>query len=124
MCNYYYIIFTSDHQALELRVWGPPTLQNVFVFPSYMLQRTGAREWLGQKLVFPESKSCSVMSYPLQPHGLYNPWNSPGQNTGVGSLSLLQQIFPTQESNQGLPHCKQFLFQLSFQGSPIHSLNP
>ena len=45
------------------------------------------------------SKSCSVMSDSLQPHGLYCPWNSPGQNTGVGSLSLLQGIFPTQGSN-------------------------
>ena len=39
----------------------------------------------------------------LWPRGLYSPWNSPGQNTGVGSLSLLQWIFPTQESNQGSP---------------------
>ena len=52
------------------------------------------------------------------PHGLYNPWNSPGQNTGVGSLSLLQGTFPTQESNQGLLHCRWFLYQLSHQGSP------
>ena len=37
-----------------------------------------------------ESKSCSVMSDSLQPHGLYSPWNSVGQNTGVGSLSHLQ----------------------------------
>ena len=36
---------------------------------------------------------------------LYSPWNSPGQNTGVGSPSLLQGIFPTQGSNPGLPHC-------------------
>ena len=42
----------------------------------------------------------------LQPHKL-SPWNSPGQNTGVGSLSLLQGIFPTQGSNPGLPHCRQ-----------------
>ena len=41
------------------------------------------------------------------------PWNSPGQNTGVGSLSLLQGIFPTQGSNPGLPHCRRILFQLS-----------
>ena len=40
------------------------------------------------------SKSRSVMFNSLQPHGLYSPWNSPGQNTGVGSLSLLQRIFP------------------------------
>ena len=52
----------------------------------------------------------------LQPHGLYSPWNSPGQNTRVGSLSLLQGIFPTQELNQGLLHCRQILYQLSQQG--------
>ena len=93
------------------------------------------------------------------PHGLYSPWNSPGQNTGVGSLSLLQgnlpnpgikprssslqadslpaeppgkpkntgvrspsllqQIFPTQELNWGLLHCRWILYQLSHQGSPL-----
>ena len=54
----------------------------------------------------------------LWPHGLYSPWNSLGQNTGVGSLSLLQGIFPTQGSNPGLPHCRQILYQLSHKGSP------
>ena len=44
--------------------------------------------------------------------------SSPGQNTGVGSLSLLQGIFPTQGSNPGLPHCGQILYQLSHKGSP------
>ena len=44
------------------------------------------------------------------PHGLYNPWNSLSQNTGVGSLSLLQGIFTTQGSNPGLPHCRQILY--------------
>ena len=47
-----------------------------------------------------------------------DPWNSPGQNTGVVSLFLLQGIFPTQGSNPGLPHCRQILYQLSHQGSP------
>ena len=65
-----------------------------------------------------ESESCSVMSYSLRPHGLYSPWNSPGRNTGVGSLSLLQGIFPTQGSNPGLPHCRWILYQLSHKGSP------
>ena len=65
-----------------------------------------------------ESESCSVMSDSLQPHGLYSPWNSPGQNTGVGSLSLLQGIFLTQGSNPGLPHGRQILYQLSHKGSP------
>ena len=60
------------------------------------------------------------MSDSFQPHGLYSPWNSLGQNTGVGSLSLFQQIFLTQESKQGLLHCRQSLYQLSYQGSPIY----
>ena len=42
----------------------------------------------------------------------YSPWNSAGQNTGVGSLSLLQGIFPTQGSNPGLPHCRPILYRL------------
>ena len=49
----------------------------------------------------------------LQPHGLCSLWNSAGQNTGVGSLSLLQGIFPTQELNPGLPHCRRILYPLS-----------
>ena len=65
-----------------------------------------------------ESESCSVASDSLQPHGPYRPWNSPGQNTGVGSLSLLQGIFPTQGSNPGLLHCRWILYQLSHKGSP------
>ena len=47
------------------------------------------------------------------------PWNSPGQNTGVGSHFLLQGIFLTQGSNPGLQHCRWILYQLSHQGSPI-----
>ena len=80
----------------------------------------------------------------LWPHGLYSPWNSLGQNTGVGrdqtqvshiagkfftswatrkpkntgvgSLSLFQQIFLTKESNQGLLHCRWILYELSHEG--------
>ena len=57
------------------------------------------------------------MSDSLQPHGLYSPWNSPGQNTGMGSCFVLR-IFTTQGSNTGLLHCRQILYQLSHQGSP------
>ena len=64
-----------------------------------------------------ESESLSVMSDSLRPHGL-SPWNSPGQNTGVGSLSLLQGVFLTQGLNPGLPHCRQILYSLSHKGSP------
>ena len=48
------------------------------------------------------------MSNSLQSHGLYILWNSPGQNAGVGSHSLLQEIFPIQESNWGLLHWGRF----------------
>ena len=48
----------------------------------------------------------------------YSPWNSPGQDTGVGSLSLLQGVSLTQTSNPGLLHCRRILYQLSHQGSP------
>ena len=65
-----------------------------------------------------ESESGLVVSDSLPPQGLYSSWNSPGQNTGVGSLSLLQGIFPTQGSNPSLPHCRQILYQLSHKGSP------
>ena len=65
-----------------------------------------------------ETESRSVMSDSLRPHGLHSPWNSPGQNTGVGSLSLLQGIFPTQGSNPGLLHYRWILYQLSHKGRP------
>ena len=64
------------------------------------------------------TESCSVVSNSLQPHGLYSHWNSPGQDTGVGSLSLLQGILPTQGSNPGLQHCRRTLYQLSHKVSP------
>ena len=54
----------------------------------------------------------------LWPCGLYSTWNAPGQNTGVGSLSLLEGIFPTQGTNPGLSHCRWILYQLSHKGSP------
>ena len=64
----------------------------------------------------PRSPALQVDSLPAEPQG------KPG-NTGVGSLSLLQQIFPTQELNQGLLHCRRILYQLSYDGS-IASVGP
>ena len=74
--------------------------------------------WTSVLLSESESESCSVMSDPLQPLDLYSPWNSPGQNTEVGNPSLLQGIFPTQESNPGLQHCGWILYQLSHKWTP------
>ena len=58
----------------------------------------------------PRSPALQADSLPAEPPGK-------PKNTGVGSLSLLQRIFLTQESNQGLLHCRQILYQLSYQGS-------
>ena len=68
-------------------------------------------------LISSESESRSVVSDSLRSRGLYSPWNSPGQNTKVGSLSVLQGIFSTQGSNPGLLHRRWILYQLSHKGS-------
>ena len=69
-----------------------------------------------------QRESRSVVSNSLWLRRLYSPWNSPGQNTGVGSCSLLQGIFPTHFPSQGsnplLLHCRWILYQLSHKGSP------
>ena len=91
-----------------------------------MVKHRGLSESLWKKKAYllydnglSENESCSVTSDSLRPHGLYSPWNSPGQNTGVSSLSLLQGIFPTQGWNPGLPHGRRILYQLSHKGSPM-----
>ena len=76
-----------------------------------MPPRISTRQWS-------ESQSHWVVSDPLWPHRLYSPWNSPGQNTGVGSLSLLQGIFPTPGPNPSLPYYRRILYQLKHKGSP------
>ena len=83
-----------------------------------LIRKRRTRKWETEMGQGWGSESHSVVSDSLWPHGLYSPWNFPGQNTGVGSLSLLQGIFPTQGSNPGLPHCRQILHQLSHQESP------
>ena len=66
----------------------------------------------------PRSPTLQAGSLPAEPPGK-------PKNTGVGSPSLLQGIFPTWESNWGLLHCRQILYQLSYQGSPyILQKNP
>ena len=93
----------TDEQSLTGESWIPPKKDT---------PRPRAKDKPQQ-----DGESCSVVSNSLRPHGV-SPWNSPCQNTGVGSLSLLQGIFPTQGSNPGLPYCRQILYQLSHKGSP------
>ena len=92
---------------------------NPVLWRQLSIRRTSEVKW---------SQSCSTVSDSLQFHRLYSPWNSPGQNTGAGSLSRVQGIFPTQGLNPGLPQCRWILYQLSHKGSPrrtrqIHKTN-
>ena len=74
---------------------------------SFFYRFVFSEEW-NHLYIESESESHWIMFDSLQPFGLQSPWNYPGQNTGVGSLSLLQGIFPTQGLNPGLPHCRFF----------------
>ena len=65
-----------------------------------------------------EIEKRSAVSSTLQPHGLYSPWNSPGQNSGVGSCSLLQGDLPNSGMEPRSPTLQQILYRLSHQGSP------
>ena len=69
-----------------------------------------------------ESESCSIVSDSLQPHGLYSPWNSLGQNTGVGSLSLLQRDPPNPGIEPRSPTLQADSLPGEPQGSPLMSL--
>ena len=84
-------------------------------------------ETLGLNLVLKVkvAQLCSTLCNPMDyiVHEILQARNSPGQNTGVGNLSLLQGIFPSQGSNTGLLHCRQILYHLSHKRSPDLSLD-
>ena len=118
------ILFYTHQSLYNLFLWkiGSNHLWQLFLLSytkiSVLDEVLICKEMGSVKLTISESESCSVMLYSLLPHGLYSPWNSPGQNIGVGSLSILQGIFPTQGSNPGLLHCGWILYQLSHTGIP------
>ena len=90
------IIFSTKGQMVSIfefvSFWSSVTTVQLFVIAPKQLYTVNK----GLNVCVCESRS--VMSDSLQPHGLYSSRNSPDQYTGVGSLSLLQRIFPTQES--------------------------
>ena len=90
------------NQSSLLQLVTPPNLHSTLRHSSGIYQHV-MWKW----------KLCRVS---LRPHRLCSSWNSPGQNTEVGSHSLLQGIFPTQESNPSIPNCRRILYQLSHQG--------
>ena len=59
-----------------------------------------------------------LRSHELLSARLLCPWDSPGENTGVGCYFLLQGVFPSQELNPGLLHCRKMLYRLSYKASP------
>ena len=75
----------------------------------YLARKKGYYEIRQKNTLISLSKVKGAQSCPTLCHPMDCPWNSQGQNTGVGSLSLLQGIFPTQGSNPALPHCRQIL---------------
>ena len=83
---------------------------------------SGCWWWTGRAGVLQcmESQSWTWLSSQLNWTGLYSPWNCPSQNTGVGSLSLLQGLYLTQESNPSLLHFREILYQLSSREAPKH----
>ena len=97
----------SEKEKIEMRFFSFP-----FLGPK-KIKRTVSRpehSWSEVKV----AQSCLTLCNPMEYIYIY----SPEQNTGIGSLSPLQQIFPTQEVNRGLLHCRWILYQLSYQGSP------
>ena len=82
---------------------------NFSPFQSFLLSH-----WGSLKVKEKVAQLCPILCYPTD----CSLRNSPGQNSAVGSLSFLQEIFPTQGLNPGLPHYRQIFYQLSHKGSP------
>ena len=153
----------KEWKVVTLETWH----ENNKTREKYCLKKPLAKQFVSYTVTFLDlgkgersewNESSWVPSDSLQPRGLFSPWTSPGQNTGVDSLycssgdlpnpgiehssptlqadslsaepqgkpkntgadslSLFQQTFLTQESNQGLLHCRWILYELSYQGSP------
>ena len=118
LCIFFLFLFLSSSNHYSTEYLCACTLVNICQASLGEIPRSEDAGLHGtQTLSFTESESCSVVSDSLWPHGLHSPWNSLGQNTGVGSLSPLQRIFPTQESNPGLLRWRRILYQLSSQGN-------
>ena len=108
--------FQMEKEVWQGYIWSPCSFNFDVEATVHGPTELDMTEWLSTAQS--ESESCSAVSNSLLPHGVHSPWNSSCQNTGVGSLSLLQGIFPTQGSNPGLLHYSWILYQLSHKGSP------
>ena len=112
----------NDNPHSSIPAWKITWTEKPGRLQSMGLQRVG-HAWVNSKnntMFCKLTRKWKLLSVPssLWPYGVYSPWDSPHQNTGVGSLSLLQGIFPNRESNPGLPQCRQILHPLRHEGSP------
>ena len=121
-CIHSQTIILIDKSGFDMKV-------DILSFTLMNKKKVKQQRWISEFL-FPQwhelllfwirvSESHSVMPDSLWPHGLYSSCNSPGRNIAVGSLSLLQGVFPTQGSNPGPPHCRQNPYQLSHNGRGV-----
>ena len=125
ICNFH----TSGFSKLRDQSPDSSLLENSKRPQSYSQKQKSGRKMSALRVIIKQSYNLkkrdevsedhAVVSDYLQSHGLYSPWNSPDQNTGVGSVFLFQGIFPTQGLNPGIQHCRWILCQLSLvKGSP------
>ena len=122
-CNMSVFPIRDQESCLE---WSSPVPGLLWLVRS----KSVAFHWLILSLKWKVKAKVTQLCPTLRPHGLFSPWNSPGQNTGVSSLSLLQGIFPIQGSNPGLLNCR-WIFTIwatreALNGcfQVIHSFNP
>ena len=143
-CTSYGILYLT---SLDLKIYSKYSKSKLSLFIDHLLSATET-QWQRNTCYWKSGERLLIEMQPLRGWGrggmvvvkwkslshvqLFatpcnnSPWNCPGQNTGVGSRSLLQGIFSTQGLNPGLPHCRRILYQLSHQGSlgwrgdPIH----
>ena len=102
--NFFPLQLLSQSPSVVSDSWWPQRLNS----PG---QNTGEGSRSLLQGIYPTQVSrIAGRSLPAEPPGKH-------KNTGLGSLTLLQGMFLTQESNWGLPHCRQILYQLSYQGS-------
>ena len=119
-------MWASHGPVMHMHVWKSLSCIQLFAtaWTIQSIEFSRPEYWSGQPFpspgdlpnpgIKPRSPVLQADSFPAEPQGK-------PKNTGVGSLSLLQWIFPTQESNRGLLHCRWILYQLSYQGSPFAS---
>ena len=112
--KYYLYAFTKMPYGSACHMVGDKRI-GILCLPSIETSTVSLPTWLWfiKKAKVKVSHSCLTLCDHMD-----RPWYSPGWNTGVGTLSLLQGIFLTQEVNHGLLCCRQILYQLSHKGNP------